>query len=173
LNTTEFQARKSLLNDIIFGMTKISVDLFRAAPYMPMLALHKDGLFHFGITRRRILPILGQILIKLFWHQTNTVFFIKIYEPKALILVKILRNTIGAIYTKKICMIRLESLLNPLFLSWIIFWKKIKLFSVVKWSNKFTVFLVNWVPGQGLEQRESRKTYTIWRLLLYFLVILL
>jgi hypothetical protein len=42
----EFQARKSLLFDIIFAMKKISVDLFRAASYMLMLVLHKDVLFH-------------------------------------------------------------------------------------------------------------------------------
>jgi hypothetical protein len=63
-------------------MTKISVDLFRAAPYMPMLALHKDALFHFGITGRCALPILGQILIKLFWHQTNPVFLPKFVTQK-------------------------------------------------------------------------------------------
>jgi hypothetical protein len=37
LNTTEFQARKTVLIDIIFAMKKISVGLFRAAPYMLML----------------------------------------------------------------------------------------------------------------------------------------
>ncbi len=42
----EFQARKTLLVDLIFAMKKISVDLFRAASYMLMLALHKDALFH-------------------------------------------------------------------------------------------------------------------------------
>jgi hypothetical protein len=30
----KFQARKTILIDIIFAMKKISVDLFRAAPYM-------------------------------------------------------------------------------------------------------------------------------------------
>jgi hypothetical protein len=43
---TEFQARKSLLVGIIFTMKKNSVDLFRAAPYVLMLLLHKDVLFH-------------------------------------------------------------------------------------------------------------------------------
>jgi hypothetical protein len=42
----EFQARKTLLIDIIFAMKKISIDLFRAAPYMHMLVVHKDALFH-------------------------------------------------------------------------------------------------------------------------------
>jgi hypothetical protein len=28
-------------------MKKVSVDLFRAAPYMLMLGLHKDALFHY------------------------------------------------------------------------------------------------------------------------------
>jgi hypothetical protein len=42
----EFQARKSLLIDTILAMKKVSVDLFRAAPYMLMLVLHKDALFH-------------------------------------------------------------------------------------------------------------------------------
>jgi hypothetical protein len=42
----EFQARKTQLIDIIFATKKISVDLFRAAPYMLMLVLHKDALFH-------------------------------------------------------------------------------------------------------------------------------
>ncbi len=43
----EFQARKTELIDIIFVVKKISVDLFRAAPYMLMLVLHKDALFKF------------------------------------------------------------------------------------------------------------------------------
>ena len=42
----EFQARNTQLIDIIFAVKKISVDLFRAAPYMLMLVLHKDALFH-------------------------------------------------------------------------------------------------------------------------------
>jgi hypothetical protein len=42
----EFQARKSLLIDVIFTVKKVSVDLFRAAPFMLMLVLHKDTLFH-------------------------------------------------------------------------------------------------------------------------------
>jgi hypothetical protein len=41
-----FEARKTLLIDIIFATKKISVDLFRAAPYMLMLVLHKDALIH-------------------------------------------------------------------------------------------------------------------------------
>jgi hypothetical protein len=41
----EFQARKTQLIDIIFA-TKKSVDLFRAAPYMLLVVLHKDALFH-------------------------------------------------------------------------------------------------------------------------------
>jgi hypothetical protein len=44
----EFQARKTLLIDIIFTMKKISVDLFGVAPYMLMLVLHKDALFHYN-----------------------------------------------------------------------------------------------------------------------------
>ncbi len=43
----EFQERKTLLIDIIFA-TKISLDLFRAAPYMLMLVLHKDVPFHWN-----------------------------------------------------------------------------------------------------------------------------
>ncbi len=43
----EFQARKTLLIGIIFATKKISVDLFRAAPYMIMLVLHKDALSHY------------------------------------------------------------------------------------------------------------------------------
>ncbi len=47
LNTTEsFKQEKLLLIDIILAMKKISVALFRAAPYMLMLAPHKDALFH-------------------------------------------------------------------------------------------------------------------------------
>jgi hypothetical protein len=46
----KFQARKTLLFDIIFAMKKISVDLFRAAPYMLLLVLHKDALFHCDVT---------------------------------------------------------------------------------------------------------------------------
>jgi hypothetical protein len=42
----EFQARKSQLIDIIFAMKKLWADLFRAAPYMFMLVLHKDARFH-------------------------------------------------------------------------------------------------------------------------------
>ena len=42
----ELQVRKTLLIDIIFDMKKVLVDLFRAAPYMFMLVLHKDALFH-------------------------------------------------------------------------------------------------------------------------------
>ncbi len=49
---TEFQARKT-----INAMKKISVHLFRAAPYMLMLLLHKDVLFH---------QIPGANVIKLF-----------------------------------------------------------------------------------------------------------
>jgi hypothetical protein len=37
---------KTLLIDIIF-VIKNSIDLFRAAPYMPMLLLHKDALLHY------------------------------------------------------------------------------------------------------------------------------
>ncbi len=48
----QFQARNTLLIDIIFAMKKISVDLFRAAPYMLMLVLHKDVLFHSGLYKR-------------------------------------------------------------------------------------------------------------------------
>ncbi len=46
----EIQARKTQLIDIIFAMKKKSADLFRAAPYMLMLVLHKDALFsrHFN-----------------------------------------------------------------------------------------------------------------------------
>jgi hypothetical protein len=53
----EFQARKTLLIDIIFAMKKVSVDLFRAAPYMFMLTLHKEVLFHF------ILPVARTVII--------------------------------------------------------------------------------------------------------------
>ena len=42
----EFQARKTVLIDIFFAMKKIVVGLFRAAPYMLMLELHKDVLIH-------------------------------------------------------------------------------------------------------------------------------
>ncbi len=35
--------KKNLLIDIIFAMKKVSVDLFRAAPYMLMLVLHKGS----------------------------------------------------------------------------------------------------------------------------------
>ncbi len=42
----EFQARKTLFIGIIFATKKISVGLFRAAPYMLMLVLHKDALLH-------------------------------------------------------------------------------------------------------------------------------
>jgi len=43
LNTTESFKQEI---DIVFAMKKISVDLLRAAPYMLMLELHKDALFH-------------------------------------------------------------------------------------------------------------------------------
>jgi hypothetical protein len=43
---TELQTRKTLLIDTLFAMKKISVDLFGAAPYMLLLVLHKDALFH-------------------------------------------------------------------------------------------------------------------------------
>jgi hypothetical protein len=45
MNTTESFKQEKLLIDILFA-TKIYVDLFRAAPYMIMLVLHKDALFH-------------------------------------------------------------------------------------------------------------------------------
>ncbi len=44
-NYREFQGRKTLLIDIILAI-KISVDLFIPAPYMLMLVLCKDALFH-------------------------------------------------------------------------------------------------------------------------------
>jgi hypothetical protein len=53
----KFEARKTLLIDIIFAMKKVSIDLFRAAPYMFMLTLHKEVLFHF------ILPVARTIII--------------------------------------------------------------------------------------------------------------
>jgi hypothetical protein len=43
----EFQARKTLLIDVIFAMKKNYVDLFRAAPCMLILVLHQDAPFHF------------------------------------------------------------------------------------------------------------------------------
>jgi hypothetical protein len=50
LNTAEsFNQEKTLLNYIIFAMKIISVDLFRATPYMLLLVLHKDVLFHWMI----------------------------------------------------------------------------------------------------------------------------
>ncbi len=42
----EFQSRKTLIIEIIFATKKISVNLFRAAPYMLMFILSKDALFH-------------------------------------------------------------------------------------------------------------------------------
>jgi hypothetical protein len=44
---SELQARKARVIGIIFAMKKIPVDLFRGAPYMIMLELHKNVLFHF------------------------------------------------------------------------------------------------------------------------------
>ncbi len=45
----EFQASKTLLIDIIFAMKKNSIDLFRAAPYLLILVLHRDVLFSLTI----------------------------------------------------------------------------------------------------------------------------
>jgi hypothetical protein len=46
LTLQRVSARQTLLIDIIFAIEKNSVDLFRAAPKMLMLVLHKDALFH-------------------------------------------------------------------------------------------------------------------------------
>jgi hypothetical protein len=48
----EFQDTKTLLIGIIFATKKVLVDLFRAAPYMFMLAPHKDAMFHSKIDGR-------------------------------------------------------------------------------------------------------------------------
>jgi hypothetical protein len=50
----EFQARITPLIDIFFATKKISADLFRAAPYMIMLVLHKDALFHCAFDEKQL-----------------------------------------------------------------------------------------------------------------------
>ncbi len=66
----EIQARKTPLIDIIFAMKKKSVDLFRAAPYMLMLVVHKDALFHYPLF---FLPL--QLLFSYFDAELKTVKF--------------------------------------------------------------------------------------------------
>jgi hypothetical protein len=47
LNTTESFKQENIYKLTLFlPLKKVSVDLFRAAPYMLMLVLHKDVLFH-------------------------------------------------------------------------------------------------------------------------------
>jgi hypothetical protein len=53
----EFQARKTLLIDIIFAIKKF-FDLFRAASYMLILVLHQDALFHCKFTAKLVKPFI-------------------------------------------------------------------------------------------------------------------
>jgi hypothetical protein len=81
-NYREFQARKTLLIEIICAMKKITVDLFRAAPYMLMLVLHQDALFHWYMIKlgRKTLQFLsknGSIRPK---HNIRNLFTAIIYK---------------------------------------------------------------------------------------------
>ncbi len=70
LNTAEFQARKTLLIDIIFAMKKISVDLFRAAPYILMLELQKDVLFHY------LVVYCARVKVKVFYSNSKIIIMV-------------------------------------------------------------------------------------------------
>jgi hypothetical protein len=53
LKTTESFKQEKLYELTSFSPQNISVDLFRVAPYMLMLLLHKDALFHWVLSLAR------------------------------------------------------------------------------------------------------------------------
>ncbi len=60
-----------------FAMKKVLVDLFRAAPYMFVLALHKDVLFHSKIVTRCLMNTPPPM----FWHGQKRIKENEIFWP--------------------------------------------------------------------------------------------